>query len=157
MTQLNPHERPRVVAVCISPGGVPKRPLDTAEVTIEGIRGDLHAHAKHNRLDRALSLFDLEILQRLIQEGFPLEPGTIGENLTVEGLHVQELPAGTLLEIGDVLVRLEEHRKPCYVLDAIDPRLKEVISGRCGYMASVVRGGVIHPGMTISIPEAPPR
>jgi hypothetical protein len=27
-------------------------------------------------------------------------------------------------------------RKPCYVLDAIDPRLKEVIVGRCGHMAS---------------------
>lgn len=90
------------------------------------------------------------MLQRLVQEGFALEPGTIGENLTVEGLHVQELPPGTLLEIGNVVMRLEEHRKPCYVLDVIDPRLKDLIVGRCGFMASVVRGGVIRPGMKIT-------
>jgi MOSC domain-containing protein YiiM len=56
---------------------------------------------------------------------------------------------GTLLKIGDVILRLEEPRRPCYVLDAINPCLKDVISGRCGYMASVVRGGMIEPGMDI--------
>lgn len=141
---------PRVVAVCTSAGGVPKSQRLDAEVCVEGIRGDLHTHDKHNRPDRALSLFDLEVLQQLIEEGFPLKPGIIGENLTVEALHVQELPAGTLLEIGDVIIRLEEPRKPCYVLDVIDPRLKDVVVGRCGYMASVVRCGLIRPGMTIS-------
>ena len=78
-----------------------------------------------------------------------MEPGTAGENITVEGLNVQELPTGTLLEIGDILIRLEAPRKPCYVLDVIDPRLKDVIIGRCGYMASVLQPGVIYPGMTI--------
>ena len=150
MNNLNSQVSPRVVAVCTSAGGVPKHPLLEAEVTVAGIRGDLHAHEKHNRLDRALSLFDLEALQQLIAEGFPLEPGTIGENLTVEGLHVQDLPVGTMLGIGDVVMRLEVPRKPCYVLDVIDPRLKEVIAGRCGYMASVLRGGLIRPGMTVS-------
>ncbi len=150
MNESNSHVTPRVVAVCSSAGGVPKRPLLEVEVSAEGIRGDLHAHEKHNRPDRALSLFDIEVLQQLIEEGFPLEPGSIGENLTVKGLHIQELPAGTLLGIGDVIVRLEAPRKPCYVLDAIDPRLKEIIVGRCGYMASIVRGGVIRPGVTIA-------
>ena len=144
----------RVVAVCMSAGGVPKHPLLEAEVTVEGIRGDLHAHEKHNRPDRALSLFDLEMLRRLTEEGFPLEPGTIGENLTVEGLNVQALPEGTLLEIGDVILRLEAARKPCYVLDVIDPRLKDVIAGRCGYMASVLRGGLIRTGMMVSMSKS---
>ncbi len=140
---------PRVVAVCTSAGGVPKRPISEAEVGVAGICGDLHAHAKHNRPDRALCLFDLEILQQLVDEGFPLEPGTAGENITVEGLDVQRLSTGTLLQIGEVLIRLETPRKPCYVLDAIDPRLKDVIIGRCGYMASVLQPGVICPGMAI--------
>jgi MOSC domain-containing protein YiiM len=96
-----------------------------------------------------VSLFDIEILTQLQKEGFPLYPGAIGENLTVTGLGVQRLPPGTILEIGQVLLRLEEPRKPCYVLDAIHPCLKDVIVGRCGYMASVVRGGVIEPGMNI--------
>ena len=139
----------RLVAVCVSRGGIPKRTMNAVEVTTEGLVGDGHAHAKHNRPDRAVSLFDLEILKQLQIEGFPLYTGAIGENLTVAGLHVQRMSPGTLLEIGDVLLRLEEPRKPCYVLDAINPCLKDVIVGRCGYMASVVQGGVIEPGMEI--------
>jgi MOSC domain-containing protein YiiM len=139
----------RLVAVCVSCGSIPKRTLPAVRVTTDGLAGDGHAHAKHNRPDRAISLFDLEILAQLQREGFPLYPGAIGENLTVAGLHVQRMLPGTLLEIGDVLLRLEEPRKPCYVLDAINPCLKDVIVGRCGYMASVVQGGLIEPGMRI--------
>jgi MOSC domain-containing protein YiiM len=141
----------RVVAVCVSRGSIPKRTLSAVQVTATGLRGDGHAHAKHNRPERAVSLFDLETLTQLQLEGFPLYPGAIGENLTVAGLHVQRLPPGTLLEIGEVLLRLEEPRKPCYVLDAISPCLKDVIVGRCGYMASVLEGGMIRPNMEIIV------
>lgn len=147
-------ETPRVIAVCRSAGGVPKLPMDEAEVVVEGIVGDLHAHAKHNRPDRALSLLDLEVLEELISEGFALAPGVAGENLTLAGLHVQKLAPGTLLAIGDALIRLEQPRKPCYVLDAIHPMLKEATVGRCGFMASVVRGGTIRPGVEVRVVEA---
>lgn len=139
----------QIVAVCISPGGIPKRPLSSAVVTAEGLAGDQHAHQKHVRPDRAVSLFDWEILEQLVAEGFPLAPGVAGENLTVAGLQVQQLPPGALLQAGDVLIRLEAPRKPCYVLDAIDPTLKTAILGRCGFMASVLRGGTLTPGMSI--------
>jgi MOSC domain-containing protein YiiM len=139
----------RLIAVCVSPGGIPKLAMNRVCVTSLGLSGDGHAHDKHNRPDRAVSLFDWETLTQLRTEGFPLYPGAIGENLTVAGLHVQTLSPGTLLEIGDVLLRLEEPRKPCYVLDAINPCLKDVIVGRCGYMASVSREGIIDPSMPI--------
>jgi MOSC domain-containing protein YiiM len=144
-----PNPIAKIVAVCVSSGGVPKWPLAVANVAKEGVEGDGHAHAKHNRPDRAISIFDMEIMRDLVREGFPLEPGTAGENLTVEQLHVQQMEAGTLLEIGDVVLQLETPRKPCFVLDVIDPRLKDAIAGRCGYMASVIRGGTIRPGMAI--------
>jgi MOSC domain-containing protein YiiM len=139
----------RLVAICTSAGGIPKQASDHGEVRSQGLLGDGHNHAKHVRPDRAISLFDLEILQDLVQEGFPLSPGAAGENLTVEGLNVQQMLPGTLLQIGHVMLRLEAPRKPCYVLDAIDPRLKESILGRCGYMASVVRGGMLEADMAI--------
>ncbi len=140
-----------VLAVNTSPGGIPKRPQEAALVSIDGLQGDGHNHAKHVRPDRALSVWDHENLQQLIAEGFQLVPGAAGENLTVSGLNVQQLLPGTLLRIGDVVLKLEQPRKPCYVLDAIDPRLKEVIVGRCGYMASVLRVGVVRPGMPIQV------
>jgi MOSC domain-containing protein YiiM len=142
---------PYVLAVSVSSGGIPKRPLPEGYVTKDGFVGDGRNHAKHIRPDRAVSLFDLEIMEQLVHEGFPLEPGAAGENLTLVGLNVQGLSPGTLLQIGDALLELQQPRKPCYVLDAIDPRLKEAIVGRCGYMASVVREGTIRPGDSIEI------
>lgn len=138
-----------LVAVCLSHGGVPKWPLESAVVTTDGIVGDLHAHEKHVRPDRALSLFDVEILRELVAEGFPLEPGIAGENLTVAGLNVQQMAPGTVLQAGEVRIRLEFLRKPCYVLDKIDVRLKDAMVGRCGYMASVLQGGTLTPGLAI--------
>jgi MOSC domain-containing protein YiiM len=146
-----PEDGPVVIAVNRSGGGIPKLPQPYVRVTEAGLDGDAHAHAKHNRPDRAVCLWDMEILRQLTAEGFALCPGTAGENLTVEGLHVQRLPPGTRLEIGDVVLQLTQPRKPCYVLDAIDPRLQEAVIGRLGYMAAVVQGGTLAPGMHVRV------
>lgn len=145
-----------VVAVCTSPGGVPKLPLASAEVRTDGLVGDAHDHDKHRSPKRAVSIQDLEILEALNAEGFALEPGTIGENLTVRGLHVQALSVGDHLhfEEGPVL-ELSEPRKPCFVLDKIDPMLKEVIVGRCGFMARVVKEGELKPGQRVLVDRRP--
>lgn len=153
-----PIAEPYVVAVSVSPGGIPKRPNSVGMLAKEGFIGDGRNHAKHIRPDRAVSLWDLEILEQLVAEGFALTPGAAGENLTVAALHVQQMAPGTLLRIGNAVLKLEQPRKPCYVLDAIDPRLKDAIVGRCGYLASVVQEGMIAPGMAITIvaePSAP--
>ena len=145
-----PLSEPYVLAVNVSAGGIPKLPQATAQVQCAGLKGDGRNHTKHIRPDRAISLWDYEILEQLVAEGFSkLVPGAAGENLTVRGINIQSLEPGTLLRIGLVLLKLEQPRKPCYVLDAIDPLLKDVIVGRCGYLASVVTEGVIRPGMTI--------
>lgn len=146
---LSASETGKLLAICISRGGIPKLPQPDAWLSIEGFVGDGRNHTKHIRPDRAVSLLDMEIIAQLRREGFAVAPGAIGENLTVSGLNVQRLPPGTLLQVGRILLRLEEPRKPCYVLDSIDPRLKEVLVGRCGYMASVVRGGRMVPGSPI--------
>ena len=44
-------------------------------------------------------------------------------------------------------------RKPCYVLDSIDPNLKEDIVGRCGMYAKVIQAGRLCKGETIAIME----
>ena len=79
-------------------------------------------------------------------------PGAIGENLTVRGLHVDDLEIGDVLTCsGGVELRLTKRRKPCYVLDVISPELKKTIVGRCGFYAEVVRGGAIRAGERIEV------
>jgi HAD superfamily hydrolase (TIGR01509 family) len=141
----------QILAVCISAGGIPKLPQQAGMIVASGLEGDQHNHEKHRRLDRALSLLDLELIEQLQAEGYRVEPGALGENLTLTGVNVQALSPGTRLAIGEVLIKLEQPRKPCYVLDPIDPKLKDVLVGRCGFMASVERGGKIEPGMAVRV------
>lgn len=141
-----------VVAVCISSGGIPKRRVIEARAEEAGLVGDTHAHEKHIRPHRALLLQDLEKLEDLKREGFDLEPGIMGENLTVRDLNVQDMKPGTRLRLGrGPLLELSEPRKPCFILDQIDPRLQAAVVGRCGYLASVIEPGVVFEGQSISI------
>ena len=145
---------PIVVAINISSGGVPKRPVDSVRVTLNGMEGDGHDHPKHIKPIRAISLIDDEIIETLKQEGYPVAPGAMGENVTVRNLSVQRLSPGTRLAFsGGVVIGLSEPRKPCFVLDAIHPALEKETVGRIGYMAFVITEGVMKVGETICIQE----
>ncbi len=150
MNDCSQQRQPRVIKICISSGGIPKYAIDSVFIAQSGLAGDAHNHLKHNNPDQAVCLQDLELLEQLCEEGFVLTPGTIGENLTVQDLHVQRLYPGTILEFsGGVVLELTRERKPCYVLDSIDLRLKDAILGRCGFYAKVLREGTITSGAKI--------
>jgi MOSC domain-containing protein YiiM len=140
-----------VVAVCISSGGVPKQPVDRAEVLADGLIGDGRHHEKHRRNDRAVSIQDLELLEQLAGEGYAVGPGIMGENITVQDLHVQSLAIGDRLRFQDgPVLELASVRKPCYVLDAIHPELKNAVVGRCGFLCRVVEPGTLYPGQIVA-------
>lgn len=141
---------PTVLSINTSPGGIPKRPHESIEVTPSGLAGDGHNHEKHNNPLFAVSLIDVEDLDDLRDEGFDVYPGATGENVTVRGLDVDDLDIGDRLRFsGGVEVELTKKRKPCYVLDAISPELKKTIVGRCGFLAKVITPGKLATGETI--------
>lgn len=156
MTPSSEHaSRPTVVSVNISDGGIPKYPVEAIEITTAGLAGDRHDHAKHDTPLQAVSIIDREDLDDLRAEGFAVGPGATGENVTVRGLDVDALAVGDRLRLsGGVTLELTKRRKPCYVLDAIDPTLKEVIVGRCGFYARVLTTGRLRPGETVEVERA---
>jgi len=144
--------RARVVSINTSPGGIPKLPLRAVKVGTCGLESDGHNHAKHNSPLQAISIIDEEDLEDLKHEGFNVSPGATGENITVRDLSVDDLLVGDRLRFaGGVEVELTKKRKPCYVLDSIDPELKHRIIDRCGYLARVLREGEIRIGETIEV------
>ena len=147
-------DRPKVISVNISAGGIPKQSVPRSIVTERGLTGDAHHHDKHNTPLQAISIIDVEDLDDLRLEGFNVYPGATGENLTVRGLNVDALHVrDRLCFTGGVELELTKVRKPCYVLDAIDPKLKIAIIGRCGFLAKVVRCGVIQPAADIFVQQ----
>jgi MOSC domain-containing protein YiiM/GNAT superfamily N-acetyltransferase len=105
----------RVVQVNVSPGGVPKHPVSEARVGRLGLAGDRHrGDTVHGGPHRAVCLFSIEALQRVADEGHPIKPGSVGENLTTEGIELALLPAGTRLAIGqDVVLEISAPTNPC--------------------------------------------
>jgi len=105
----------RIARINVSAGGVPKRPVEAARVTILGVEGDRHANARfHGGPERAVCLFALERIAALAAEGHSIAPGTIGENVTVEGLEWSAVAPGTRLRLGpQLLLEVTSYTSPC--------------------------------------------
>jgi len=145
-------DQPTVLSVNISPGGIPKRPIGVGEVNADGIAGDGHNHEKHITPLQAVLLIDIEDIEDLRREGYRVYPGAMGENLTCRGLDADALRAGDRLRFsGGLVLEITKPRKPCYVLDAIDPVLKKIIVGRAGMYARVIEARPIRAGETIEL------
>jgi MOSC domain-containing protein YiiM len=141
-----------VISINISKGGVPKLPVAEIFVTLSGLEGDGHNHEKHYRPTQAVCIQDVELLKELSAEGYLLGPGTAGENLTVENLHVNALAVGTILKFsGGVILEITRTRPTCYVMDQIDPTLKDAATGRHGMYAQVLKEGLMRVGETIAV------
>lgn len=141
---------PHIVSINISKGGIPKHPISSVALTVSGLAGDAHNHAKHNTPIQAVCLQDLEQLEKLSGKGYQLHPGQAGENLTVKHLHVNQLPLGTILKFSSgVVLEISKVRKPCYVMDAIHPQLKDDAVGRHGMYAKVLQEGILNVGDVI--------
>ena len=111
----------RVVQINISAGGVPKLPVASARVTVNGLEGDGHRDLEHHGgPERALCLFSLEQIQALQIEGHTVTPGAIGENLTLEGLDWERVQPGAVLELGErVRIEITRYTSPCFNIKPI--------------------------------------
>jgi MOSC domain-containing protein YiiM len=105
----------RIVQISVSPGGMPKRPVPSARVTSLGLQDDAQRDREHHGgPDRALCLFSGERIRTLQAEGHPIGPGSIGENLTVEGVDWSAVTPGSYLLLGEeVIAQVTRYTAPC--------------------------------------------
>lgn len=143
-----------------------------------GVEGDAHLgttvqHQSRVAKDptepnlRQVHLIQSELFADLATEGFAVEPGQLGENITTSGLDLLALPRGTVLHLGtDAVVELTGLRSPCWQIDMLEKGLLKTVLGRdddgeivlrAGVMGIVVRGGTVKPGdaVTVDVPERP--
>lgn len=158
--------RGRLLAVHVSPGGVPKHPVDAAHVGRLGLAGDRQAHdTVHGGPHRAVCLLGIEAIRRVAAEGHPIVPGSVGENLTIEGIELGALPPGSRLAIGtEVLLELASPAYPCNLIRA---SFSDGRSARISWKtnpadsrlyARVLDEGVVRPGDAITVlPPEPGR
>jgi MOSC domain-containing protein YiiM/GNAT superfamily N-acetyltransferase len=153
----------RVLQVNVSPGGLPKLPVDQAWVSRLGLDGDGHnARTVHGGPHRAVCLFGIEAIERLQAEGHPVGAGGVGENLTTTGIEWSLLPAGTRARIGDeLLLEISDTASPCATQrqnfsDGRFSRISiEIHPSDARMYARVIREGPVRPNDPIELLPMP--
>lgn len=150
---LNQHGR--LLHVCISAKkGVCKHDVPSANVLVDhGLEGDAHAGDWHRQVS-LLAHADIEFMRA---KGLALKPGAFGENLVVDGLKTDELGVGTQLRVGPVLLEMTQVGKVCHTRCAIYYTTGDCIMPRTGLFARVLKGGLVAPGMPVTITSGVPR
>jgi MOSC domain-containing protein YiiM len=125
-------------------------PVSTATlITGLGLDRDKHANAASNR---QVLLADKEAL-----DAVGVLPGTIKENVTVEGLNVMQLPVGSRVRLGrSAVLEITKVCEACFRMDEIRDGLKQELEGRRGMVSRVIEGGSISVGDPITVEAAEP-
>ena len=136
----------------ISSGGMPKLPIESAMVTVDGVKGDWQKNRKyHGGQNRAICIYSEELYAGLRDDGVKVNNGDIGENFTTRGINLQHLKKGDRLKVGECIIELTDIRVPCYQLKKWDVDLPELIVGRSGWVAKVVKEGIVKAGDEIVV------
>ncbi len=153
--QLN--EKPRTEGEA----GIPKQEVKTAKITYWGVGNDFNVYrytAKNNTPEQSVLLHCKEILDVLKSEGWPVEPGHLGENITIEGIGYGSLREGLKMKIGTATIELTKEATPCNTLSVLPYVGKEKISefistmkGRRGWYAKVLEEGEVKKGDEVTI------
>ena len=151
-----------VVSVNISNGGVPKKRVSGAQVSLLGVVNDAQDDKKHHGgPERAVCIYSLERIHALQAEGHPIDVGTAGENVTVEGLDWDLVVPGVRLRIGDqVVLEVASFTNPCKTIKGsfIDGKFVRIAQklhpGWSRVYARVITEGTIHFGDPIELTPA---
>ena len=139
----------KIVAVCTSAKkGERKVDVGTALLVAGlGMEGDAHAGFAH----RQISLLATESIEKMKQKCAELVPGDFAENLTVEGLNLPGLPVGTVLHVGEAILKVSQIGKECHQGCAIREVVGDCVMPREGIFATVERGGRVSRGDVIEV------
>ncbi|MDG6901510.1 MAG: MOSC domain-containing protein [Nitrososphaerota archaeon] len=140
--------------------GLPKRSVGDALVTKAGVQGDFNVYRheeKEDDPDSALLIFPAETILELNEEGWPVKPGDLGENLTTSGIPYSSFAVGKTFRAGGVRFQVSRPCEPCdnlfllpYVGRPKGPEFLKTMLGRRGWYARVLTEGRIRQGDPIT-------
>lgn len=100
-------------------GGVPKPAVSTLSVRKDGCVGDRQNDLKHHGgPKRAVCIMSSDVMEALQADGHPIEGGTTGENLLIEGIPWTMYEVGAILRTEGVTLRITGDAPPCKTIQA---------------------------------------
>jgi MOSC domain-containing protein YiiM len=153
----------------LGPDGVPsgfvKSPVAGSVAVRElGLAGDEQADLRvHGGPDKAVYGYATAHYEAWSKD-FPeladlFVPGSVGENLAIDGMTETDICVGDVHAIGSALLQVCQPRQPCFkfALRFDDERLPAamVINGRAGWYYRVLREGALIAGDSVTLHERP--
>ena len=136
-----------------------------------GVEGDAHMgktvkHRSRVAKDptqpnlRQVHLMHAELFDELTEQGFQVEAGEMGENITTRGIDLLGLPRDTILSIGTSKIKITGLRNPCKQIDSFQKGLLKAVLDKdeegnlirkSGIMGIVLEGGEVLVGAEIKV------
>ena len=136
--------------------GLPKPSVAEVFVSRSGVTGDFNRYRHEEKRDdpgMALLIMPRETLVELGREGWPVNTGDLGENITTEGIPYEGFSPGRRFRAGETVFEISKACTPCdnlyllpYVGKTRGPEFLKVMHGRRGWYARVVREGTVRAG-----------
>ena len=133
--------------------GLPKVRSEKAVILPSGIDGDFNRFRKkkkNNDPKMALMILSIDIINQLNDEGWPVKPGDLGENLTIGNLNYNTLCPGQKYSLGTSEIEISFICDPCsnlnvlpYVGTEIIAEFIKTLMNRRGWYAKVTKPGKI--------------
>lgn len=159
-------QKGKIRALCISEArGTVKQAVPKVTLLKDyGIEGDAHAGNWHRQVSLLAEEQVVAFNQRIAASKAGIDPavaGTFGENILLSGIDLCNLPVGSILKAGTVVLKLSQIGKECHSHCQIFHRVGDCIMPREGVFATVEQGGTLTTGMDITVelpsPNAPLR
>lgn len=148
--------------------GIHKQPVAGAvQVNPLGLAGDEQADPTvHGGLVKAVYAYPCEHYafwaeqrRAVFKRDDPLPPGSMGENLTLQGLLERDVWVGDRLHAGEVMLEVTEPRQPCFKFNAkmgFAHAAKMMVQAGCsGFYLRVVQTGSLRAGDAVTLLPGP--
>ncbi|MCI4348297.1 MAG: MOSC domain-containing protein [Thermoplasmata archaeon] len=136
--------------------GLPKPSVAEIDIASGGVRQDFNRfrHEElHDRPDQAILLMAVEMIRALNAEGWPVQEGDLGENVTTEGIPYGEFHPGDCFRVGAAVLEVSKACTPCTNLELLPyvgiskgPSFIKTMLDRRGWYASVIQEGRVQAG-----------
>ena len=118
--------------------GAPMKVVSSVEATANyGLKDDVNA----GRTKRQVLIIERELLDE-----FQLPIGDVRENITVQGIQLAGMAAGTRVRVGNALLEATLDCAPCQFIEDKRPGLRAAMEGKRGTLFKVIEGGAINVG-----------
>jgi MOSC domain-containing protein YiiM len=140
---------------------VVKRPVaGAADVRTDGLVGDEQADRKnHGGPGKALLVYPSEHYAERPSPAFGLPVGSLGENVSTDGLVESDVRVGDVFSLGEALLQVSQPRRPCFKMAArhglrhLPVQMQD--AGHTGYYLRVLVPGQVVAGQRMMLERRP--